>query len=198
MSIFELTQVLRDIATKLRIHSVESTSAAGSGHPSSCSSMAETMSVLFFHTMRWAWELLPPKSFFEEKKYRTYARIGGILTPLSPDYGYCTFLRISLVEVSLIFFSKKIFSAWGTKCFWGKRPLKTPLNYRAALLFFQLKTWWRAHSAKLPSSVFRWLIPLFSRSQVRRERAARRGQRPIHPLQGPRRPHPLRRLGRGG
>ena len=45
--------VLKDIATKLRIHSVESTAEAGSGHPTSCSSMAETMSVLFFNTMRY-------------------------------------------------------------------------------------------------------------------------------------------------
>jgi len=44
---------LRDIANKLRIHAVQSTSAAKSGHPTSCSSMAELMSVLFFHTMRY-------------------------------------------------------------------------------------------------------------------------------------------------
>ena len=43
---------LQDIANKLRIHSVESTATAGSGHPTSCSSMAEIMSVLFFNTMR--------------------------------------------------------------------------------------------------------------------------------------------------
>eukprot|EP00096_Caligus_rogercresseyi_P010309 TRINITY_DN370_c0_g1_i1.p1 TRINITY_DN370_c0_g1~~TRINITY_DN370_c0_g1_i1.p1 ORF type:complete len:618 (-),score=145.23 TRINITY_DN370_c0_g1_i1:244-2097(-) len=46
-------QQLNDIANKLRIHSVESTSAAGSGHPTSCSSMAEIMSVLFFKTMKY-------------------------------------------------------------------------------------------------------------------------------------------------
>ena len=43
---------LNDYATKLRIHSVESTSKAKSGHPTSCASMAEVMSVLFYHTMR--------------------------------------------------------------------------------------------------------------------------------------------------
>ncbi|XP_032673359.1 transketolase isoform X1 [Odontomachus brunneus] len=46
-------QELRDIAVKLRIHSVEATQASKSGHPTSCSSMAEIMSVLFFHTMRY-------------------------------------------------------------------------------------------------------------------------------------------------
>ncbi|KAG7199965.1 hypothetical protein KM043_014394 [Ampulex compressa] len=46
-------QELKDIATKLRIHCIESTQASKSGHPTSCSSMAEIMSVLFFHTMRY-------------------------------------------------------------------------------------------------------------------------------------------------
>ncbi|KAF7285706.1 transketolase-like protein 2 [Rhynchophorus ferrugineus] len=46
-------QVLRDIATRIRILSVESTSAANSGHPTTCSSIAEVLSVLFFNTMRY-------------------------------------------------------------------------------------------------------------------------------------------------
>ncbi|KAK3866153.1 hypothetical protein Pcinc_028291 [Petrolisthes cinctipes] len=46
-------QELRDIGNKLRIHSVKATSASSSGHPTSCASMAEMMSVLFFHTMRY-------------------------------------------------------------------------------------------------------------------------------------------------
>ncbi|XP_076276149.1 transketolase-like protein 2 isoform X1 [Lasioglossum baleicum] len=46
-------QELKDIATKLRIHSIDATQASKSGHPTSCSSMAEIMSVLFFHTMRY-------------------------------------------------------------------------------------------------------------------------------------------------
>lgn len=49
-------QALRDIANKLRIHSIESTSASNSGHPTSCSSAAEIMSVLFFHTMKYSIE----------------------------------------------------------------------------------------------------------------------------------------------
>ncbi|CAL8082469.1 unnamed protein product [Orchesella dallaii] len=44
---------LKDIANKLRINSITSTDAAKSGHPTSCSSMAEVMSVLFFQTMRY-------------------------------------------------------------------------------------------------------------------------------------------------
>ncbi|XP_011307018.1 transketolase-like protein 2 isoform X1 [Fopius arisanus] len=46
-------QELKDIANKLRIHSVRSTQASKSGHPTSCSSMADIMSVLFFNVMRY-------------------------------------------------------------------------------------------------------------------------------------------------
>jgi transketolase len=43
---------LHNIATRLRIDSVESTTRAGSGHPSTCLSAAEIMAVLFFSEMR--------------------------------------------------------------------------------------------------------------------------------------------------
>ncbi|XP_061836016.1 transketolase-like protein 2 isoform X1 [Nerophis lumbriciformis] len=46
-------QGLKDIANKLRIHSINATCASKSGHPTSCCSAAELMSVLFFHTMRY-------------------------------------------------------------------------------------------------------------------------------------------------
>lgn len=46
-------QELKDIANKLRIHSITATNASKSGHPTSCASMAEAMSVLFFHVMRY-------------------------------------------------------------------------------------------------------------------------------------------------
>lgn len=49
----ETKQKLTDIANRLRIHSIDATSASNSGHPSSCSSMAEITSVLFFNTMRY-------------------------------------------------------------------------------------------------------------------------------------------------
>lgn len=49
----ETKQKLSDVANRLRIHSIESTSASNSGHPTSCSSMAEITSVLFFNTMRY-------------------------------------------------------------------------------------------------------------------------------------------------
>ncbi|XP_037519375.1 transketolase [Rhipicephalus sanguineus] len=46
-------QELRDIANRLRILSIRATNASNSGHPTSCCSMAEIMSVLFFKTMRY-------------------------------------------------------------------------------------------------------------------------------------------------
>jgi transketolase len=47
------TAALKDMANQLRIDSIESTTAAGSGHPTSCCSMAELMSVLFFDEMKY-------------------------------------------------------------------------------------------------------------------------------------------------
>ena len=47
-----LIPALKNIATRLRIDSVKSTSEAGSGHPTTCCSMADVMAVLFFAEMR--------------------------------------------------------------------------------------------------------------------------------------------------
>ncbi|XP_034022386.1 transketolase [Thalassophryne amazonica] len=49
----QTVQALRNIAIRLRINSIKVTTAAGIGHPTSCCSVAEIMSVLFFHTMRY-------------------------------------------------------------------------------------------------------------------------------------------------
>ncbi|KAH8315622.1 transketolase [Drosophila kikkawai] len=48
----KVLQSVKDVAHKLRIHSITSTQAAKSGHPTSCASLAEIMAVLFFQTMR--------------------------------------------------------------------------------------------------------------------------------------------------
>ena len=44
---------LRRVARKLRRMVIEMTTAAGSGHPTSCMSCAEIVAALFFHQMRW-------------------------------------------------------------------------------------------------------------------------------------------------
>ncbi|RMH34257.1 MAG: transketolase [Nitrospirae bacterium] len=48
----ELFDTLADIATRLRIHSIEATTEAGSGHPTSCCSAADIVATLFFSVMR--------------------------------------------------------------------------------------------------------------------------------------------------
>src|SRR5947207_5046564 len=48
----QLIPALKNVATRLRIDSIRATSEAGSGHPTSCCSMADLMAVLFFAEMR--------------------------------------------------------------------------------------------------------------------------------------------------
>src|SRR6185436_8363459 len=43
---------LQEIGRRLRIHSLKATTAAGSGHPTSCMSAADLASVVFFREMR--------------------------------------------------------------------------------------------------------------------------------------------------
>lgn len=45
-------ETLKGIANQLRIHSIEATTAAGSGHPTSCCSAADLVAALFFGHMR--------------------------------------------------------------------------------------------------------------------------------------------------
>ena len=47
-----LIPALKNIATRLRIDSIRSTSESGTGHPTSCMSMADIMAALFFAEMR--------------------------------------------------------------------------------------------------------------------------------------------------
>src|SRR5438105_3682505 len=47
------TEKLKGIANQLRIHSINATTAAGSGHPSSCCSAADLVAALFFGHMRY-------------------------------------------------------------------------------------------------------------------------------------------------
>jgi transketolase len=46
-------ELLKGIANQLRIHSINATTAAGSGHPTSCCSAAEVVAALFFGHMRY-------------------------------------------------------------------------------------------------------------------------------------------------
>src|SRR5271165_2359088 len=46
-------ELLKGIANQLRIHSITATTAAGSGHPTSCCSAADIVATLFFGQMRY-------------------------------------------------------------------------------------------------------------------------------------------------
>src|ERR1041385_2630618 len=46
-------ETLKGIASQLRIHSITATTAAGSGHPTSCCSAADIVAALFFGHMRY-------------------------------------------------------------------------------------------------------------------------------------------------
>ena len=52
-TIGSLNQLLSNKATQLRIHSIRSTTEAGSGHPTSCCSAADIVATLFFGVMRY-------------------------------------------------------------------------------------------------------------------------------------------------
>lgn len=58
-------RALNAMADRLRHHSVVSTTAAGSGHPTSCLSCAELVSALFFHFLRY--DLKHPKSITNDR-----------------------------------------------------------------------------------------------------------------------------------
>jgi transketolase len=47
------SEILKGIANQLRIHSIAATTAAGSGHPTSCCSAADLVAALFFGHMRY-------------------------------------------------------------------------------------------------------------------------------------------------
>uniref|UniRef100_A0A8C4FEV8 Transketolase n=1 Tax=Dicentrarchus labrax TaxID=13489 RepID=A0A8C4FEV8_DICLA len=61
----QTVQALRNIANRLRINSIKATTAAGSGHPTSCCSVAEIMPVLFFHTMKYRYD--DPRNFNNDR-----------------------------------------------------------------------------------------------------------------------------------
>ena len=65
--LFSSTQSYREMAARLRIHAIEATNASNSGHPTSCSSIAEILSVLFFHPSGLHYKVSSPKSLSNDK-----------------------------------------------------------------------------------------------------------------------------------
>jgi transketolase len=60
-----LIRSLEDVATRLRIDSIRATTAAGSGHPTSCASAADLVAALFFDAMRF--DPGDPRSLFSDR-----------------------------------------------------------------------------------------------------------------------------------
>lgn len=67
---------LQKMANKLRVHSIKSTTAAGSGHPTSCMSCAEIMSVLFFSEIKENDEFILSKGHAAPILWAVYAEAG--------------------------------------------------------------------------------------------------------------------------
>ncbi len=70
------TGKLRLMADKLRVHSIKSTSAAGSGHPTSCLSCAEIMSCLFFSELKSPDDFVLSKGHAAPILWAAYAETG--------------------------------------------------------------------------------------------------------------------------
>eukprot|EP01017_Pseudomicrothorax_dubius_P002871 TRINITY_DN10258_c0_g1_i2.p1 TRINITY_DN10258_c0_g1~~TRINITY_DN10258_c0_g1_i2.p1 ORF type:complete len:632 (+),score=144.55 TRINITY_DN10258_c0_g1_i2:61-1896(+) len=58
---------LQDLAHKMRIHSINMTEKAGSGHATSCASIAEIMAALFFHPEGMVYDPANPQLFQADK-----------------------------------------------------------------------------------------------------------------------------------
>ena len=71
---------LKEMANKLRVHSLKSTTAAGSGHPTSCLSCAEIISCLFFSKMGKDDEFILSKGHAAPILWAAYAE-AGIIDP---------------------------------------------------------------------------------------------------------------------
>jgi transketolase len=79
---------LRAIANRLRVLSIRSTAEAGSGHPSTCLSAAEIMSVLFFHAMRY--DPKDPKNPVADRFVLSKGHAAPVLYAAWAEAGYYT------------------------------------------------------------------------------------------------------------
>jgi transketolase len=79
---------LANIATRLRMDSVRSTTVAGSGHPSSCSSLAELMAALFFDTYGMKYYPHQPENFNNDRLVLSKGHAAPILYAAWAEAGY--------------------------------------------------------------------------------------------------------------
>ncbi len=74
------------MAHKLRIHSIEATNASKSGHPTSCSSIAEILSVLAFHVMKF--KITDPRDATSDRLVLSKGHAAPILYAVFAEAGY--------------------------------------------------------------------------------------------------------------
>ncbi|KAM3911621.1 transketolase-like protein 1 [Leptodactylus fuscus] len=79
-------QALRDVANWLRIHSIRATCASNSGHPTSCCSAAEILSVLFFNTMKY--DAADPGNYNNDRFVLSKGHAAPILYAAWAEAGY--------------------------------------------------------------------------------------------------------------
>ena len=118
---------LQDLAHKLRIHSVNMTTASKSGHPTSCSSMAEVgtivhivtfshlyhcqvMSVLFYKVMRYS--VSEPKHAANDRFILSKGHAAPIL--------YAAWAEVNMMGLEYIFNPTK--SGWSFPCLGADEP----------------------------------------------------------------------------
>ncbi len=77
---------LKNVATRLRIESIRSTTEAGSGHPTTCCSSAELMSALFFAEMRY--DPKDPKNPFADRFVLSKGHAAPILYAVWAENGF--------------------------------------------------------------------------------------------------------------
>ena len=77
---------LKNIATRLRIESIRSTSEAGSGHPTTCCSAADIMAALFFAEMRY--DPKDPKNLVADRFVLSKGHAAPILYAVWAEAGY--------------------------------------------------------------------------------------------------------------
>lgn len=74
---------LKDMAMKLRIHSIQMCEASKSGHPTTCSSIAEIMAVLFFDPSGMRYDPQHPENMLNDRLILSKGHAAPILCKVS-------------------------------------------------------------------------------------------------------------------
>ena len=99
-----LLDKLQDAAHRMRIDSIKMTDAAGSGHPTSCASMAELISAIFFHPDGMNFDPHNPRSFANDKFVLSKGHAAPILYSAWAEAGHFKkedLLRLRKVDCDL-------------------------------------------------------------------------------------------------